>query len=254
MLFGIGLHVLIALYFAVHVIRTGKAMYWLMILFMFPGLGSVVYFFAIFLPNSRLERGAMKVVSAAAKAIDPNRELRESRLAFEETPTAQNQMRVAAALVASGSADEGARQYEACLDGPFANDPEIRYGAANAYVECARFADALRFLEPLQKERPEYRTAQVALLVARSLAGTGRGAEARTAFEAAEATYGSYEAKAEYAIWSHATGDRATAARLDAELDKLASRWNPVTREHNAHVLRRLAAARTQAAQQAVRN
>lgn len=63
---GIGLHVLIALYFAVHALRSGQQMYWLIILFSFPLFGSIVYFFAIYLPNSRLEHGARKVVAAAA--------------------------------------------------------------------------------------------------------------------------------------------------------------------------------------------
>ena len=50
---GIGFHVLIALYFAVHAIRTGQNLFWLMILFAFPLLGSIVYLFAIYLPELR---------------------------------------------------------------------------------------------------------------------------------------------------------------------------------------------------------
>ena len=52
-IFGIGIHILIAVFFAIHVVRNGQQLYWLLILFMFPLLGSVVYFFAIYLPNSR---------------------------------------------------------------------------------------------------------------------------------------------------------------------------------------------------------
>ena len=96
-IFGVGLHVLVALFFAIHVIRSGQQMYWLMILFLFPGLGSIVYFFAVYLPNSRLDHGARKAVAAAGRALDPGRELRAARDAFDYTPTAQNQMRLAAA-------------------------------------------------------------------------------------------------------------------------------------------------------------
>ena len=31
-IFGIGIHVLVAIFFAIHVIRSGQQMYWLMIL------------------------------------------------------------------------------------------------------------------------------------------------------------------------------------------------------------------------------
>ena len=48
---GLGLHILVALFFAVHAVRTGRQMYWLLILFSFPLLGSLVYFAAVFLPQ-----------------------------------------------------------------------------------------------------------------------------------------------------------------------------------------------------------
>jgi hypothetical protein len=241
---GLGLHLILAVLCAIHVVRTGQQMFWLFILFAFPLLGSLVYFFAVYLPNSRLERGAMKAVSAAVKSIDPNREVREAGAALEEAPSVQNRMRLAAALLDVGDAAAAADQYEICLAGPFASDPEIRFGAGRAFVECQRFADALRYLEPLRRERPEHRPQAVSLLIARALAGTSRAAEARQEFEAATAKYGTYESKAEYAIWAYAIGDSATAERLHAELEKIASRWNSLARSLNEPVLRRLNAAR----------
>jgi hypothetical protein len=241
---GLGLHIIVALICAVHVVRTRQQLYWLFILFAFPLLGSLVYFFGVYLPNSRLERGAMKAVSAAVKAIDPQREVREARAAFDETPTAQNQMRLARALLEVGQAEQAATEYEACLKGPFASDADIRLGAARAFTECQRFAAALTYLQGLRAERPDFHPEQVALLTARCLAGTSRQAEARAEFEAAVAAHGTYEAQAEYAIWALAVGDTATADRLQPELDKIAARWNPLTRELNAPVQRRLKAAR----------
>ena len=79
---GLGLHFLVAIYFAIHAVRSGQQTYWLFILFSFPLLGSIVYFFAIYLPDSRVERGARKVVARAAKAMDPTRELREARAEY----------------------------------------------------------------------------------------------------------------------------------------------------------------------------
>ena len=86
-IFGIGLHVIVALFFAIHAVRSGQQIYWLMILFLFPLLGSLVYFIAIYLPSSGLRQGARKAASVAAQTLDPNRELREARDAFEYTPT-----------------------------------------------------------------------------------------------------------------------------------------------------------------------
>jgi hypothetical protein len=241
---GLGLHILLALLCALHAVRSRQPMYWLFILFAFPLLGSLVYLLGVYLPNSRLERGALKAVAAAAKAIDPTREVRQARLDCDDTPTARNQMRLAAALLDAGQAEEAAQHYEACLQGPFVADPDIRLGAARAFVECQRYPQALRHLERLRQERPEFHAQAVSLLTARSLAGVSRATEARAEFESAVAKYGTYEARAEYAIWACAIGDTATAERLANELEKISARWNPLTRELNEPIARRVNAAR----------
>jgi hypothetical protein len=246
--FGLGLHVLVALFFAVHAMRSGQQMYWLIILFSFPLLGSVVYFLVIYLPNSRLEHGARKAVSAAARSLDPTRELREARTAFEYTPTAQNQMRLALALLEGGAADEAATNYEACLKGPFASDREIKFCAARAFVESGRYARAVTHLEEIRANDANFRSEQVSLLLARALAGAGRQQDANAEFELALSRFGSFEAHAEYAVWAVTSGNVATAARLQTEIDQIMTRWNRHTRELNMPAVRRLAAANSAAA------
>ena len=240
---GIGLHVLIALYFAVHALRSGQQMYWLIILFSFPLFGSIVYFFAIYLPNSRLEHGARKVVAAAARSLDPTRELREAHAAFEYTPTAQNQMRLALAQLEAGSAEEAATNYEACLKGPFASDREIKLCAARAFVESGRFPSAIAHLEEIREADPNFRAEQVSLLIARALAGAGRNQDAKSEFEAAVNRFGSFEAQVEYAVWAMISGDSPTATKLQAEIEQTMKHWKKHTRELNMPLIRRLNAA-----------
>lgn len=248
---GLGLHILVAIFFAIHVVRSGQQMYWLIILFSFPLLGSIVYFVAIYLPNSRLERGARKAVSIAAKALDPTRELREARAAFDYTPTAQNQMRLAAALLDAGQAEESATNYEACLKGPFASDLDIRWGAAQAWLACGRHAQAASQLQAIRAQDPAFRAEAIALALGRALGGAGRAAEARAEFESALHRFGSFEARAEYAIWAATNGERALASRLDAEIQQAMARWSRHTRELNQATLQRLRAAFAAAAREA---
>jgi hypothetical protein len=241
---GIGLHVLIALFFAIHAVRSGQPIYWLFILFSFPLLGSIVYFIVIYLPDSRLHTGARKAVAVAARALDPSRELREARAAFDFTPTAQNQMRLAAALLAAGAAAEAAANYEACLKGPFASDPEIKFCAARASLESGNCARSAALLQEIRAADAGFRAEPVQLLLARALAGAGRSAEARAQFEAAVARFGSFESRAEYAIWDLESGDGRAAQRLQADIDQTLQRWNRHNRELNAPLIRRLQAAR----------
>jgi len=233
-------HILIAIFFAVHAIRSGQQLYWVVILFMFPALGSAVYFFAIYLPNSKLDHGARKVVKAAAKSLDPGRELREARQAYEFTPTAQNQMRLASALLAAGDAEEAADTYEACLQGPFSGDLEIRFGAAQAALACGRAAAAVAHLQTIRGKDERFRSEQVLLLLAQALAAAGRQDEARAAFEEVLSRHNSFAVQAEFAIWAAGVGDSDKANQLYAELQRTMDRWASHTRELNQPLIRRL--------------
>lgn len=239
-IFGIGLHVIVALFFAIHAVRSGQQIYWLMILFLFPLLGSLVYFIAIYLPSSGLRQGARKAASVAAQTLDPNRELREARDAFEYTPTAQNQVRLATALLEKGDTAQAIQHYEACLQGPFASDLEIRLGAARAQLAGGNATAALAHLDFIQRTDAHFRAEPVALARAQALAAAGRDAEAQAAYADALARFGSFECRAEYAIWAAGKGERTLALELRAELDRTMARWSRHTRDINAELVRRL--------------
>ncbi len=131
---GIGLHVIVAIFFAVHAVRTHQNMYWLLLLFLFPGLGSVVYFFAVYLPSLRQTRGARAAGRAIRQMVDPNRAVREARDAFDRAPTVDHRMRLGAALLDAGQPAEALTHYQAAANGPFASDPALLEGLARAQV------------------------------------------------------------------------------------------------------------------------
>ncbi|ARU05856.1 hypothetical protein CCO03_15275 [Comamonas serinivorans] len=245
--FGIGIHVVVALFFAVHAVRTGQAMYWLFILFAFPGLGSVAYFVAVFLPSSRLQRHAGKAVKSAVKVLDPTRELREAAEAHRYAPTAQNQMRLAAAQLEAGQTDEAVRSYEACLNGPFASDLEMRFNAARANLAAGHAAQTLSHLDFMAAQNADFRPQETQLLRARALAAGGDQAAARAQFEAVRSRFGGFDATAEYAIWALTHGETALAQSLQDELDQVMARWHRGMREVHGDTLRRLAQAKKQA-------
>jgi len=197
---GLGLHLIVAIFFAVHAVRTGRPMYWLLILFSFPLLGSIVYFAAVFLPHSRLERQARLAGHALQKKLDPGRDVREAREAFDLTPTAHNQMRLAAALLDANQTAEAVTQYEACLHGPFAGDPEVILGAARAKAAHGQPEAAIALLEPLQAKQPGYRPEEVGLALGRAYAAADRRLEAGAQFTAVAERSGSVEARGELAL------------------------------------------------------
>ena len=237
------IHILIALFFAVHVVRTGREMYWLMILFAFPMLGSAVYFFAVYLPDSRLHHDVRRAAAATAKALDPGKELREATRAFDLTPTAQNQMRLASAYLEAGDAAHAAQHFEACLQGPFANDPEILLGAARARLQSGHGAEATGLLETIRREKADFRPEQTTLLLAQAYALAGRQMDARNEFVAATSRFGSVESRVEYAIWALGVGDKDAAIEQNREIERAMKHWNNYTRSLHKPLMKRLDAA-----------
>lgn len=231
--FGVGLHIIVALFFAIHAIRSGRELYWLLILFMFPLLGSLVYFFAIFLPEIRsgtgLQRKLNRVATTALGSIDPGRGLREAKAAFEFSPTAQNQWRFADALLADNQVGAAVEQFELCLQGPFANDLEIQFAAACAQLQFNQPERALALLLAIRNNNASFRAEAVTLMLARIYAQQNNHAQARQEFEQSVTRFGSVEARAEYAIWAAGQGDFPTAKSLQAELEQLQKSWSRAT-------------------------
>jgi hypothetical protein len=239
-IFGIGLHILVAIFFAIHAIRTGRELYWLVILFMFPLLGSIVYFVAVFLPQSRLQHSARKAGAAIQKTLDPGRELREAREAFDLTPTAHNQMRLAAALLDAGMIAQAVEQYDACLRGPFAADAEIGFGAARAKLANNEPQAAISLLVTLRARQPNFRPEQIGMLLASAYEAAGRHDEAGAEYEAMTQRFGSIEARAGLALWAIAQGKRALAERELAELNHARKHMSKHTRGLHQDLFKRL--------------
>ena len=238
---GLGLHVIIALFFAIHAMRHGKQLFWLIILFSFPLLGSIVYFVVEYLPASRIQNTAGKVASAAIGFIDPEREYRAAADAYDLAPTAQNKLRLAKAALDRGQAGDAVGHYRDALKGPLASDPELQFGLASALLAAggpASGREALQALQALRARRDDYRRDEVAVLTARALAADGRQQEAREAFESALGQYNTVETRARYIAWLAEQGDSTGAQRQWDELQQAARHWNSHARSVNREWMR----------------
>ena len=240
---GLGLHFLIALFFAIHAVRNRRQLYWVLILFSFPLLGTLAYFVVEYLPASRLERRGRIAGRALQQSLDPGRDVRAARHAFDLTPTAHNRMRLAAALLGAGESEEAARHFDACLNGPFAGDPEVILGAARAHAAHRQPAAAVALLAPLQSKHPNFRADEVGLALGPAYAAVGRQDDAGAEFGAVVDRSGSVEAHVELALWAFANGKEAVAQRELKEIEHARAHMAKHTRELHRELFRRLDAA-----------
>ena len=226
------LHIAVAIFFAVHAVRSGRNMYWIMILILFPFLGSVVYFFAEYLPEIRHSSVARKSARVVKSIVDPNRELREARLAFDRTPTVDNRSRLAEALLARGDYDEAIDQFQACASGPYARDVKFRRGLARAQLFAGRHAAAVATLEALQADSPRDAGGDSALWLAQALTKVDE-TRALAAFDHAIQVHNTTETQAAYGIFLASLGRDAQARPLLEGVLHNARVGTPSSRELN---------------------
>lgn len=239
---GISLHVIVAAFFAIHAIRSRQEMYWLLVLFLFPLIGSVVYGVAIWLPSVRDSRGGRRVLRTLREQIDPGRELREARDAFEVSSTVQNRLRLADALLGAGKAGEALPLYAECMQGLYRGDPDITIRYARALLEVGRADEARALLDALIAATPDFRSREGHLLYARAVAICGDKSAARHEFDTLLGYWASLEPRAWYAETLAAWGETEAARKLAEDALQPVKHMPRHARELNDEWIRRLKA------------
>jgi hypothetical protein len=203
-----------------HIVRTGRDTFWIWIVLMAPGIGSLAYIAINILPEIFGGSTARKVSRAAREALDPHREYREAKQACDETPTVRNQSRLATAAMHMGHFAEAEALFRAAAQGVHAEDPVLLLGIANALLELKRPADALTVLEKLGKDEAHGRTPAAAMSLGRAYDALGRVGEADQAYQWAAERLPGFEALARYAAFMARHDRRDEAAEVVSELDK----------------------------------
>lgn len=213
-----------------HAVRSGRAQMWLWILVIAPGIGPLIYVFAVLVPEWMGGRTARKLGGAAQKALDPERDYRTAKQALDDAETVGNRMRLAQAAAALGRWPEAEAAWAQCVIGQFADDPVVLLGHANALLELGRFEEALKRLESLSALGKENDTGPVALAYGRAYEGLGRNDEADAPYRFAADRIPGLEAACRYAAFLAKTGKKADAEVALAEIDRRFQKINPELR------------------------
>ena len=225
----------------IHVLRTGREMFWLWLFIIGPLIAPAFYLFAVLIPEWMGGRTARGLGRATQQALDPDRDYRNAMRALEETPTIGNRMKVAQAAAALGRWDDAEAQWAQCVDSHWAEDPAVLMGHANALLELGRYQEALARLEQLKKLGREGETPVVALAFARAYEGLGRNQEADDAYRFAADRVPGLEAGGRYVAFMAKAGRREDAEIGLAELDRRLTKIAPPLRAE-ARVWRDIAA------------
>jgi hypothetical protein len=224
--------------FAYHALKTGRPYWWIFVIMAFPVMGCLIYYFVEVFPNTRESTKAAKAVRDAvdgvSRRMDPEKELRQRIADLELNPSIDNRRALAEECLASGLAAEAVKLYRGCLSGPYANDPHLKIGLANAEL-AVRDAGALKkSAQDLLANHPGYKTGEVTLLLARALEGLGETNAAEAAYADAIKVFSGEEARFRYGAMLRSMGQMERAKGQFAELIKNTERSPEFYRESQA--------------------
>ncbi len=222
-----GLSLIFSILLSVHVVRSGRDMFWLWIILLFQPIGGIVYVVAVLLPEMMKGPTARKLGQATRETLDPARTYRDAKAAYDLAATVQNQMHLAAAAAELGRHDEAEALYREALSGVHAEDPALLMGRARALIELNRPAEALDLLIQLEAQGAEGHTPQAVLSKARALDALGRTEEADQAYAWAAPRLPGMEGSARHAAFLAHHGRAQEAREALADIDKRLANASP---------------------------
>lgn len=205
----------------VHVVRTGRPLYWVFILLVFSFIAVIIYFIAEILPDLCHHPSARRTVRNMRNRIDPDRDRRDAARLLKASDTPENRRRLAEESLRSGDYAQAPELFEHALKGLYATDPDLMLGLAKAQFGAGEAAKARATLDALIAANPGFRSSEGHLLYARAVEDCGDVAAALHEYETVAQGYPGEEARVRYALLLRRDGQRARArAVLQEVLDR----------------------------------
>ena len=136
--------------FCFHAVRTGRTQ-WMFIILFIPFIGWLAYLVIEILPSIFTGHKAQILKGNVKRSLNPHKDLKDARYAFEMTPTVSNRITYGRELMERRQYDEAIAVLKPGLTNFFAGDPALLEGLAFAYYEKGSDAEALPYVEQILK-------------------------------------------------------------------------------------------------------
>lgn len=206
------LSILLQVACCVHVVRSGRPLYWMLFLMMFSYLAVLVYVVAAVIPDLRAGPSGQRAMRKVRAQLDPGRGARVANRQLQVADTPENRRRLAEESLRTGDFASAETAYRGALKGLYADDPDLMLGLAQAQHGLGQPNEALRTLQAMWSANPSYRSYDADLLHARVLAETGAMEEALQRFDSVSRGYPGEEARVRYGQLLRQGGHDAQAA------------------------------------------
>ena len=195
-----GLIYLVQIGLIVHVLRTGRNMYWVFILVIAPGIGGLAYVIVELVPDLMNNWWARRAFHGVRKALDPGADLRHRQREHKLSGSVDATRHLAKQLIDGGRYTEAVEHYKSALTGLYEHDPDLMLGLATAQFANEQFEDARNTLDSLIQKNPDFKSPDGHLLYARATEACGDDDKALEEYKAAAGSYAGAEARLRYGL------------------------------------------------------
>ena len=198
----------------VHVLRTGRPIFWAFVIFFAPLIGSLVYFFVELLPELSGNPRTRTALRGIRKSLDPNADIRKLEMQYSLSGSVDAARHLADELIDAGRFEEAIEHYQGALKGMYEHDPNLLLGLAEAQFGHEDYVASKITLERLAVENPNFKSAPGHLLYARTLENSGETEAALEEYAAVSVYYAGAEAKCRFASLLEREGQNERALEL----------------------------------------
>lgn len=191
---------LIQLGLIVHVLKTGRNRYWIMLLIFMPLIGGLAYLVIEMIPEFFASISGQRTLRKVKKTLNPGAGLKHYSAAWQQSQNVDNGRRYAQALLDAGSTGEAKEVVNQALKGLFVTEPTLLQLKAQIQFEQQQAEEAVKTLEILQQHNPDFRSSEAHLLYARSLEDNGQIDQAVREYSAVSGYFPGVEARYRLAL------------------------------------------------------
>jgi hypothetical protein len=183
---------------AIHVVRSGRQLYWIWILLIGSYLGVIVYVIAAVIPDLRNDPRSRSAARQVLHTFDPERRRRQIEQRLDVADTVDNRRALAEESLRMGDFTNAAELYRSILKGMYSTDATFLLGLAQSQAGAEEFAGAHETLTRLFETNPSFRSNDAELLRARVLQAQGDAEQALDCYRALATSYAGEEARFRY--------------------------------------------------------
>ena len=183
----------------VHVLKTGRPYYWVLLLLIAPGIGAIAYLLVEVLPDLQGNFAARRAMRNMKRTFDPGADLRQRQLEHRISGSVDSTRHLAAELMENGRYEEAVEHYRNALTGLYEHDPDMMLGLATAQFGNGDAAGCRETLDELKEHNPDFQSPDGHLLYAKALEAEDNLDGALAEYETLAGYYPGVEARLRYA-------------------------------------------------------